>query len=116
MPSTSQPNALLTAAHWIEALLTGPFAVSVAAIAVAGARFMMLSGRLNVRHGAIVLIGCFIRCTGNRARLHEPGPASNFNSSRRAARTSPPRVTAAFSRRARFTLGRRSPCGAAFRK
>lgn len=49
-----------------------------------------------------------VRCAGNRARFQECGPASNFNSSRRAARADAPFLVA--SNRIRFTLGRRSPC------
>ena len=35
--------------------------IAVAAIiAIAGVGFMMLTGRMNWRHGAIVIVGCFI--------------------------------------------------------
>jgi type IV secretion system protein VirB2 len=40
--------------------LLGNIATSVAVIAVAITGFMMLSGRVNWRHGITVIIGCFI--------------------------------------------------------
>lgn len=56
----AEPNAFLAAALWVQAVLLGPVATSIAVIAVASIGLMMLSGRMNVRRGATVLIGCFI--------------------------------------------------------
>lgn len=56
----AEPNAILSAVLWVQAVLMGPVATSIAVIAVASIGLMMLSGRMNVRRGATVLIGCFI--------------------------------------------------------
>jgi len=45
---------------WIQGTLMGSVATAVAVIAVAGIGFMMLSGRMNWRFGATVIIGLFI--------------------------------------------------------
>jgi len=40
--------------------LLGTFATVAAVIAIAAVGFMMLTGRINWRHGAVVVLGCFI--------------------------------------------------------
>jgi type IV secretion system protein VirB2 len=57
-PQGSGPivNALL----WMQGTLLGNVATAVAVMAVAAVGFMMLTGRLNWRFGATVIIGCFI--------------------------------------------------------
>lgn len=50
----------LQASQWVFSLLMGPLATSIAVIAVASTGFLMLSGRINVRRGATVVVGCFI--------------------------------------------------------
>lgn len=60
MTGDGETNALLAAARWIEALLFGPLATSVAVVAVASVGLLMLSGRVNVRRGLTVILGCFI--------------------------------------------------------
>jgi type IV secretion system protein VirB2 len=57
-PAGSGPivNALL----WMQGTLLGNVATAVAVIAVAMVGFMMLTGRMNWRFGATVIIGCFI--------------------------------------------------------
>ncbi len=57
-PQGSGP--ILAAVNWIEGTLLGNVATAVAVIAVAITGFMMLSGRVNWRHGITVIIGCFI--------------------------------------------------------
>ena len=57
MPET---NSLLAAVRWIEGLLLGSVAVAVATIAFAGIGFLMLSGRIDMRTGARVVLGCFV--------------------------------------------------------
>jgi type IV secretory pathway VirB2 component (pilin) len=57
-PQGSGP--LVAAVNWVVALLTGPIAISVGVVAVAICGFMMLTGRLNWKHGLTVLIGLFI--------------------------------------------------------
>lgn len=60
MTSGDETNVLLAAARWIEALLLGPLATSVTVIAVASVGLLMLTGRVNVRRGLTVILGCFI--------------------------------------------------------
>lgn len=49
-------NALL----WMQSILLGPIATSLAVMAVAGVGFMMLTGRMNWRYGGTVIVGVFI--------------------------------------------------------
>ncbi len=51
---------ILGAVSWMQDTLLGEVATSVAVIAVAVVGFLMLSGRLNWRYGATVIVGCFI--------------------------------------------------------
>lgn len=60
MTRGDEANALLAAARWIEALLLGPLATSVAVIAVASVGLLMLTGRVNVRRGLTAIVGSFI--------------------------------------------------------
>ena len=53
-------GVLVSAANWLQGTLLGTFATVVAVIAVASVGFMMLTGRINWRHGAVVILGCFI--------------------------------------------------------
>ena len=48
------------ALYWIEGTLMGTVATVTAIIAVAAVGFMMLTGRMNWRYGATVILGCFI--------------------------------------------------------
>jgi type IV secretion system protein VirB2 len=50
----------VSAVNWLQGTLLGTVATVVAVIAVASVGFMMLTGRMNWRHGAVVIIGCFI--------------------------------------------------------
>lgn len=56
----SSDNVFLTAVQWLQDLLLGPLAISLAIIAVAALGLMMLSGRINIRRGGAVILGCFI--------------------------------------------------------
>ena len=51
---------ILAAVNWVQGTLLGNVATAVAVVAVAIVGFMMLSGRMNWRHGATVIIGCFV--------------------------------------------------------
>lgn len=53
-------GALVNAAQWVQGTLMGTFATVVAVIAIAVVGFMMLTGRINWRYGATVILGCFI--------------------------------------------------------
>ena len=57
-PAGSGP--ILSALDWIQGTLIGNVATAVAVIAVAVVGLMMLSGRINWRFGATVILGCFI--------------------------------------------------------
>ncbi len=57
-PAGSGPIA--GAVHWLQGTLLGSVATVVAVIAVASVGFMMLTGRMNWRYGATVILGCFI--------------------------------------------------------
>lgn len=63
IPLFIDPNgarSILSAAQWLQGTLLGTVATVVAVIAVACVSFMMLTGRINWRHGALVILGCFI--------------------------------------------------------
>lgn len=53
-------GVLVNAVNWLQGTLLGTIATTVAVIAVAAVGFMMLTGRLNWRHGTVVIVGCFI--------------------------------------------------------
>lgn len=53
-------SAFAEAVNWISTLLLGSLAVGLCVIAVAFIGFMMLGGRLPVRQGMRVILGCFI--------------------------------------------------------
>ena len=53
-------GALIGALNWMQGTLLGTVATVAAVIAVAAVGFMMLTGRLNWRYGATVILGCFI--------------------------------------------------------
>lgn len=57
-PQGSGP--IVAALGWLQGTLLGNVATAVAVIAVAMVGFMMLTGRLNWRFGATVILGCFI--------------------------------------------------------
>ncbi len=57
-PSGSGP--IVAALSWLQGTLLGNVATTVAVIAVAMVGFMMLTGRMNWRYGATVIIGVFI--------------------------------------------------------
>ena len=57
-PQGSGP--ILAALQWLQGTLLGNVATTVAVIAVAFIGFMMLTGRMNWRFGATVVVGCFI--------------------------------------------------------
>jgi type IV secretory pathway VirB2 component (pilin) len=53
-------GAVADAVTWLTDILLGPVATSLAVIAVATVGLMMLSGRVDWRRGAQVILGCFI--------------------------------------------------------
>lgn len=63
---TSQPytpqseSALVASVDWLNGLVLGSLAAGLCVIAVAVVGLMMLGGRLPVREGMRVILGCFI--------------------------------------------------------
>jgi len=53
-------GAILSGVQWLQGTLLGNVATVVAVMAVAAVGFMMLTGRMNWRYGATVILGCFI--------------------------------------------------------
>ena len=53
-------GVIVSAVHWLQGTLLGTVATVVAVIAVASVGFLMLTGRINWRYGATVILGCFI--------------------------------------------------------
>lgn len=53
-------GAIVGAINWLQGTLLGTVATVVAVIAVASVGLLMLTGRINWRYGATVVIGCFI--------------------------------------------------------
>ena len=57
-PAGSGP--IVAALAWMQGTLLGNVATAVAVMAVAAVGFMMLTGRMNWRFGATVIVGCFV--------------------------------------------------------
>lgn len=57
-PQGSGP--IVSALEWMQGTLLGNVATTAAVIAVAVVGLMMLTGRMNWRFGATVIIGCFV--------------------------------------------------------
>ena len=57
-PQGSGP--IVAALGWLQGTMLGNVATAVAVMAVAAVGFMMLTGRINWRFGATVILGCFV--------------------------------------------------------
>lgn len=53
-------NPILSAVMWLQGTLLGNVATALAVIAVGATGLMMLTGRIDWRRGATVILGCFI--------------------------------------------------------
>ncbi len=53
-------DPITSALQWMQSILLGPIATSLAVMAIAGVGFMMLTGRMNWRYGGTVIVGVFI--------------------------------------------------------
>lgn len=53
-------GAIVGAVRWLQGTLLGTVATVVAVIAVGSVGLLMLTGRMNWRYGATVILGCFI--------------------------------------------------------
>jgi type IV secretory pathway VirB2 component (pilin) len=51
---------IVAAVYWVQNTVLGNIATAVAVVAVAVVGFMMLTGRMNWKHGITVILGCFI--------------------------------------------------------
>ena len=60
MENFQQPSAIIEAARWLQALLTGTLVVTIATIALALVGFAMLQGRVALRRALQIVLGCFI--------------------------------------------------------
>jgi type IV secretory pathway VirB2 component (pilin) len=58
--SSSGSDAVVSATQWIEGAFLGSLATAIAILAVAGIGLLMLTGRVDLRRGAAVVVGCFI--------------------------------------------------------
>ncbi|HEX8668033.1 MAG TPA: TrbC/VirB2 family protein [Allosphingosinicella sp.] len=60
-PYSGEPGGAIGAAvAWLQGVLLGTVATSIAIIAIASLGFMMLSGRIEMRRVGEVILGCFI--------------------------------------------------------
>ena len=50
----------MAALSWAQGTLLGTAATAVAVIAIASIGFLMLAGRIDLRHGVRMVLGCFI--------------------------------------------------------
>lgn len=53
-------GVLVSAVSWLQGTLLGTVATVAAVVAVATVGFLMLTGRINWRYGATVVLGCLI--------------------------------------------------------
>lgn len=56
----SATNVFAAALQWLQGTLLGTVATTVAVIAVASVGFLLMSGRVDMRRAAQVVLGCFI--------------------------------------------------------
>ena len=59
-PDPAGSSPITGAVDWLQGTLLGNVATAVAVIAVAAVGFMMLTGRVNWKYGATVVLGLFI--------------------------------------------------------
>lgn len=51
---------MLQSVHWIERVMLGEIALGVCGLAVAFIGALMLTGRLPLRNGSRIVVGCFV--------------------------------------------------------
>lgn len=59
-PDPEGSGVIIGALNWLQGTLLGTVATVAAVIAIASVGFMMLTGRIDWRRGAIVILGCFV--------------------------------------------------------
>ena len=55
-----QLSVILPAAQWVQGIFLGNIATTIAVVAVASIGFAMLTGRVDLRRGGTIILGCFI--------------------------------------------------------
>ena len=60
MIGEARMSAAVSAADWIRLTLSGSMASAMATIAIAGMGLLLLAGRIDVRRGALTILGCFL--------------------------------------------------------
>lgn len=78
-PYLSDPigmSPLLAALSWVEGALLGSIATAIAVVCVATVGLMMFSGRLDMRRGLVVVLGCFVLFGASKIVAGFPGAAS----------------------------------------
>ena len=59
-PDPEGSGVIIGAMNWLQGTLLGTVATVAAVIAIASVGFLMLTGRIDWRRGAIVILGCFV--------------------------------------------------------
>jgi type IV secretory pathway VirB2 component (pilin) len=60
LSDASPASVLVPATNWVMDLIFGPLATTICIIAIAWVGFAMLSGRIVIRRGVGVILGCFL--------------------------------------------------------
>ena len=55
-----QTSVILPVALWVQDIFLGNIATAIAVVAVASIGFAMLTGRVDLRRGGTIILGCFI--------------------------------------------------------
>ena len=55
-----EASVILPAVLWVQGILLGNIATTIAVVAVASIGFAMLTGRVELRRGGAIILGCFI--------------------------------------------------------
>lgn len=55
-----QASVILPAAQWVQGIFLGNIATAIAVVAIASIGFAMLTGRVELRRGGTIILGCFI--------------------------------------------------------
>ena len=55
-----ETSVILPAAQWVQGVFLGNITTAIAIIAIASIGFAMLTGRVDLRRGGTIILGCFI--------------------------------------------------------
>src|SRR4051812_8915649 len=98
MESLPEPSAIVSAVTWVEEIMLGSAATALATLAIAGVGALLLTGRIDIRRGASIVLGCFVLfgaaaiTNGLMAGIRGSGLAT---SNEIAAETPPPLMSSA---------------------